>query len=274
MKDTIDEALEIALAAARLAGEILQAGQPDEPRRASVTTRLKSSPTDVVTEMDLAAEKAIVEVLERLRPLDGIVAEEGSNRDSNSGWNWFVDPLDGTVNYLYGSPQWCVSIAAADSEGVCAAVVHAPALALTFYARRGKGSFRIDRQGETRLGPISEVPLDQALVATGFGYRSERRRNQARVVAEVIPLVRDIRRKGSAALDLCWVASGVVNAYYERGTNAWDIKAGGLIVEEAGGVFGGLRGESAGMAMTVAAAPKLQSELVELLTNLDADLGD
>ena len=266
--------LQLARGAAQVAAAILLDGQPDAPRSAVVGTATKSSPTDVVTEKDLASEKAIIDYLAAARPQDGFIAEESGTREGESGVKWVIDPLDGTVNYLYGSTQWCVSIAAVDSEGTLVGVVLAPAFGVEFWAVRGEGAWRKDSLGETRLGPVADTDLATALVATGFGYREERRRNQARVVGQVIPQVRDIRRKGSAALDLCWVASGVVNAYYERGTNAWDIAAGGLVAAEAGARVSGLRGNPAGTDMVLAAAPGLHAQLVELLTGLDADLGD
>lgn len=191
----------------------------------------KSTLTDLVTDADRDAEALIVRALRAARPGDAIVGEEGARRDGTSGVRWFVDPLDGTVNYVYGIPQWSVSLACADAVGALVGVVHDPCRGETFVAERALGAWL----GERRLRVSAEADLGRALVATGFGYDAEVRRKQGAIVARVLPAVRDIRRFGSAALDLAWVAAGRNDGYFETGVNPWDVEAGVLLVHEAGG---------------------------------------
>ncbi|NUR59655.1 MAG: inositol monophosphatase [Catenulispora sp.] len=263
------ELLEMATRLAAEAGRILV---HERPRDLGVSAT-KSSPTDIVTVMDQRSEKLIVEGILAARPDDGILGEEGASRQGTSGVRWVIDPIDGTVNYLYEIPMWCVSIGVEIDGQTVAGVVEAPMLGETFTALRGHGAWRngepITVRGEGSDGP--PLPLSGALVATGFGYAAQRRAVQGKIVAELLPLVRDIRRAGSAALDLCSVACGRVDAYYERGTNAWDIAAGALIVEEAGGKVGGLRGAAASVEMTVAAAGGLYEGLCGFLEGRSAD---
>ena len=193
----------------------------------------KSSATDPVSDADRASERLLVELILAERPGDGLIGEEGASRSSDSGITWVIDPLDGTVNYLYQLGNFAVSVAAEDGEGALVGVVHDPLTGRTYTAARGHGSFL----GGTRLRVNDPVPLDRAMVATGFGYRPERRAAQGRVVAALLPQIRDIRRFGSAALDLCAVASGTVDAYFEEGVQHWDVAAGGLIAREAGAVM-------------------------------------
>ncbi|WP_436777142.1 inositol monophosphatase family protein [Yinghuangia sp. YIM S09857] len=259
--DTAD-LLELALGAARLAGGMLLADRPADLGVAAT----KSSPTDVVTEMDTAAEKLIVEYLRARRPHDGFLGEEGGGARGESGIRWVIDPIDGTVNYLYGLPAWCVSIAAEDADGAVVGVVEVPTQRETFHAVRGAGAFR----DGTAIRANEAVPLSRALVATGFGYTVERRTRQAGVLNALLPRVRDIRRYGSAAIDLCAVACGRVDAYYERGLNPWDVAAGALIAAEAGALVGLLRHEADGSNLAVTAPPALYEELVEALDGLGA----
>jgi myo-inositol-1(or 4)-monophosphatase len=230
-------------------------------------TATKSSPTDVVTAADTAAERLVRDRVSRERPLDAVVGEEGQDRAGSSGLTWVVDPIDGTVNYVYGIPRFATAIAVEDEVGPLVGVVHAPALGETFTAIRGRGAYRDGRP----LAVSDETRLDRSLVGTGFGYRAERRARQARVVAAVLPQVRDIRRFGAASLDLCDVACGRLDGYYEQGLQPWDLAAGSLVVAEAGGVVSGLRGEPAGERLTVASGPGLHAALVAVLTDLDAD---
>jgi myo-inositol-1(or 4)-monophosphatase len=219
---------------------------------------VKSSATDMVSDADREAEAAIYELLRRERPDDALVAEEGSGEGGSSGRRWVVDPLDGTTNYLYGHPQWCVSVALEDSEGGLAGVVYDPPREETFRAARGEGA-------ELNGAPIrvrDHDDLSTALVATGFGYDSERRATQAEVLRRVLPRIRDIRRAGAAALDLAWLAAGRLDGYYERGLNPWDWAAGSLLVIEAGGRVEPLPGEPFGL---VAAGPRLVEPLRELV---------
>jgi len=227
----------------------------------------KSTLTDVVTAADRLVERQIVEALCALRPGDAILGEEyGDNQGGDGQIRWIIDPIDGTVNYLYGIPQYAVSIAAEVDGEVVAGVVHHAAGGGVWTAARGQGAWRDGR----RLIGSGETDPAQALVATGFGYAADRRAHQGRVVAGVLPRVRDIRRLGSAALDLCAAAEGIVDAYYEQGLAPWDLAAGGLIAHEAGLVVSGLDGAPAGPDLTLAAPPALHAHLHDLLAELDA----
>jgi myo-inositol-1(or 4)-monophosphatase len=212
----------------------------------------KSSPTDAVSEADLASEGAIRGVLAARRPDDGILGEEGTGDvKGTTGLRWVVDPLDGTVNYLYGLPQWCVSVAVEDDERTLAGVVY-DVVRDEAFAATVDGAARL---GADELRGSSCSELARALVSTGFGYESEVRRAQARVVARLLPEVRDIRRAGSAALDLAWLAAGRLDAYYERGVKRWDVAAGVLLCTRAGLVVRQLE-PADGMPAGVLAAPE------------------
>ena len=211
--------LDVAREAARAAGSLLL-GRFGSER----VLDAKSSPTDWVSEADLLAEEAIRGVLGARRPDDGVLGEEGTGDVAGtSGLRWVVDPLDGTVNFLYGIPQWCVSVAVEDvaSSSVIAGVVYDPVRDEEFAS-------------DTALPGSACAELGHALVATGFGYEAEVRRAQAAIVARVLPEVRDIRRAGSAALDLAWLAAGRLDAYFERGVKHWDVAAGLLLCSRAG----------------------------------------
>lgn len=208
-------------------------------RAAGVTVAAtKSSDVDVVTRADQAVERMIREELAALRPDDAVHGEEESAHRGTSGLTWVVDPIDGTVNYLYGLPHWCVSVAVVTGEPepesweIQAAAVSAPALATVWDAARGQGACR----DGVRLPEIASTELDHALLATGFGYDSVLRGRQGAMAAAVLPHVRDLRRLGSCALDLCLVASGSLDVYAETGINGWDMAAGALIAQEAGAV--------------------------------------
>jgi myo-inositol-1(or 4)-monophosphatase len=218
----LDELLDVAVAAARAAGAVLV--ERYERGARGVTT--KSSPTDLVSEADLAAERAIRDVLAARRPDDAIVGEEGDDVRGSSGLRWIVDPLDGTVNYLFGIPQWCVSVACERRVGVILDPLHGE----LFTVRRGE---RALLDGEPMHGPAPRE-LATAMVSTGFGYDTNVRAAQAAVVARLLPQVRDIRRFGSAALDLAWTAAGRYDAFYEYGLNAWDRAAGEMLCTAAG----------------------------------------
>ena len=256
------ELLALARSMAVEAGDLLL-----DHRRGAVAFTTKSTPTDVVTEADTAAEALLAQRISAARPDDGLLGEEGAAREGTSGLRWVVDPLDGTVNYLYDLPGWSVSIAVEDADGPVVGVVHAPTLGATYWAVRGGGAFR---DGEP-IQPSACSTLAQALLGTGFSYDARRRRTQARWVAEVLPLVRDIRRFGSAAVDLCAVASGRLDAFAEQGLAPWDGAAGGLVASEAGAIVGGLHGRPAGPALYVAAAPALWPALQDLLVSVHAD---
>jgi myo-inositol-1(or 4)-monophosphatase len=217
----------------------------------------KSSETDMVSDADRAAEEAISELLRAARPDDGLIGEEGLDAGGSSGRRWVVDPLDGTTNYLYRYRAWCVSVALEDDEGGLVGVVHDPLSGETFRAERGRGA---DLSG-TPLRVRDEDRLQTALIGTGFGYEPDIRAGQAEILRRLLPQVRDIRRAGAAALDLCHVAAGRLDGYFERGLNHWDWAAGALIVAEAGGRVLPLKGGRPGLA---AAGPRLVEALVEL----------
>lgn len=261
------ELLDLAAATATEAGRMLIDQRPaDGPD----VVQTKSSPTDIVTQMDTAAERLIVERILAARPDDGFLGEEGSDRTGTSGIRWIIDPIDGTVNYLYDLPDWGVSIAAEVEGEVVAGVVAIPRRGELYTAIRGEGAVRRTASGEVvRLRVNTGVPLERALVATGFGYARERRAHQAEVLTGVLSNIRDIRRGGSCTVDMCSLASGRVDAYFERGVQAWDIAAGSLIVQEAGGQVGGLNGAPAGPELTIAGAPDLFAALHDLLLPLD-----
>jgi len=212
----------------------------------------------MVSDADLAAEAAIVELIRDERPDDGLVGEEGAAASGSSGRRWVVDPLDGTTNYLYGFPVWAVSVAVEDDDGALAGVVLDPVRDELFAAERGSGTTLNGTPVLVREG----TPLERSLVATGFAYDAPGRAAQARVLAHVLPRVRDVRRGGAAAIDLAWVAAGRLDGYYERGLKPWDWAAGRLLVSGAGGAVAELAGDPAGL---VAGAPNLVAELLALV---------
>lgn len=256
------ELLGLAQEAAQRAGTFLRDGRPEDLAVAAT----KTSPIDVVTEMDLASEKLITGFLTEHRPDDGFLGEEGAAREGSSGVRWVIDPVDGTVNYLYRRPDWAVSIAAELNGERIVGVVAAPERGETCHAVLGQGAHLNGRRLACRPSP----PLDQALIGTGFGYLTERRAAQAAVARELIPRVRDIRRGGSAAIDLCDVASGRLDGFYERGLNPWDLAAGDLIAREAGARTGGRAGLPADGDLTLAASPGVFAVLQPLLEELGA----
>jgi len=272
------ELLDIARSAALAAADLIRA-----KRAVGVDIAgLKSSPVDVVTEADKASEELIRSLLAEARPGDGFLGEEsGAGDASTTGVTWVVDPIDGTVNYLYDIPAYAVSIAAVEGGTdpaawtALAGVVVNPVTREVFTATRGGGAF-LSRIGDAadaapqRLAVEGGKGLATALLGTGFGYTAERRAEQAAVVAQLLPAVRDIRRIGSASLDLCNVAAGRLDAYYERGLHEWDHAAGALIAAEAGARVAGFDGAAASEAMTIAAEPGLFAELEPLLVELGA----
>lgn len=268
MTDAHDELLRLARTAAELGGRLLLAGQPNAEQ-----VDAKSSPTDVVTQMDTASEQAIVAHLLAARPDDAVLGEEAGQRAGRSGITWVIDPLDGTVNYLYGLPLWAVSVAARSAEGVVAGAVAVPALHCTYTALLGGGAWRWDGGQPVRLAVRECSDPESALVATGFGYRAQRRAAQGAAVAQVIAGIRDIRRCGAAALDLCWLAAGHYDAYYERGLQPWDMAAGTLIAREAGAVVTGAAGPEPDEQFLLAAAPALHEDLRGMLLQAGAHLG-
>jgi myo-inositol-1(or 4)-monophosphatase len=271
MRAAAPAAADLALVAervARAAGELIGRGRPARVEVADT----KSSPTDVVTAMDRAAEELIGDLLARARPDDALFGEEGGRTAGGSGLTWVIDPIDGTVNYLYGLPAYAVSVAVVTGDPgragawwPVAGCVHNPATGETWTAASGEGAF-LDG---VRLDPPPAPDLAQALVGTGFGYRAQDRLAQARLLAGLLPQVRDIRRIGSAALDLCAVAGGRLDAFYERGLNVWDIAAGLLMVTEAGGTVIGPGGGPPSADLVVAAHGPLPGILLSLLDRLE-----
>jgi myo-inositol-1(or 4)-monophosphatase len=222
--------------------------------------------------VDSASEELVVARLMAARPDDGVLGEEGASREGTSGVRWVIDPIDGTVNFLYDLPAYAVSIAAEVDGVVRAGVVLNVATGELFTAVSGGGAHLVapGRPGPVRLSGSRPVSLEQTLVATGFGYRADLRRAQGAVVAALLPRVRDIRRYGSAALDLCAAAAGRVDAYYELNLKPWDHAAGALVAAEAGLVVSGLDGRPFAEPMAVAAAPSIAAAFLELLTELHA----
>ena len=224
---------DLAWRAATEAGAFLLTQRPDE-----LTVETKSTPTDVVTSMDKAAEHLLHERLLGERPGDGLLGEEGTERESSTGIRWVVDPLDGTVNYLYRIPLWGVSVAAEDADlgETVVGVIFTPETGEGFVGIRGRGAWRIVGDVGERMAVRSCESLGQAMVATGFGYSTELRAEQARVLSSLITRVRDMRRTGCAVVDFTWLACGRTDAYYEQNLNPWDVAAGLVIAREAGAV--------------------------------------
>jgi myo-inositol-1(or 4)-monophosphatase len=258
----LDATLSLATDLAREAGALAL-----RMRRGVEVLDPKSSPTDVVTAADRAVEELLVKALGAARPEDGLLGEEGGASTGTSGVRWVLDPIDGTVNYLYGIPQWAVSIGVEDAEGTVVGVVFDAAKDELWQAVRGRGA----TLNGSALRCSSATELAQALVGTGFGYDARRRAAQSLVLPDLLPRVRDVRRLGSGALDLCSVAAGRLDAYYEQGLSPWDLSAGRLIARESGALVPGLRGRDAGYELVLAAAPGVHAALHDLLVAHDAD---
>ena len=247
--------LDLAVGIAKEAGALLST----RPENFDLET--KSSAIDFATQMDKASEELIVSKILTARPGDGIIAEEGSATTSTSGVTWVIDPLDGTVNYFYGIAGWNVSIAAKTAAGVQVGVVYAPSIDSLWTATKGGGAFLNGK-------PIrcnDPVELNRALIATGFSYDVAKRVSQAELVSKLLPQVRDIRRIGAGAADLCLVATGRLDAFYEFGLNEWDLAAGGLVATEAGALVTGFAGGAAGKEMVIAAGPSLHEKLLKII---------
>jgi len=249
------ELVSLAEEVARSAGALLMQ-RPD-----SFTFTEKSSAVDFATQMDQQAETLIVKSLLAARPDDGIIAEEGAAQQSKSGITWVIDPLDGTVNYLYGLPGWNISIAAKDQSGVIAAVVYAPTINSLWRATKGGGAFLNNKS----IKCSEPVNLNLALIATGFSYDLELRKEQGDRIQRLIPQIRDLRRNGAAAVDLCYVAMGALDGYFEASLKEWDHAAGGLIATEAGAVVSGPAGGAPSSELVVAAGPSLHAQLLPLI---------
>lgn len=274
----MDEALaRIAVELAERAGALVAAGRSGAGLDAEgLGVDFKSTPTDVVTAMDRASEEFLVAELRRLRPHDAVLGEEGGSHASapatGTGVRWLLDPIDGTVNYLHGIPQYAVSVAAERDGVVVAGAVHNPASGETFWGWRGGGA-HLRGAPAGPVGSRTEWPLRAsdcddlaaAVVATGFAYSAQVRAEQAQVVAAVLPRVADVRRLGSASLDLCFLAAGRVDAYYEARLYPWDYAAGALVAEEAGAVLFGLRGRPVADEFVAGAAPGVAAPFRRLL---------
>jgi len=230
-------------------------------RRGLRNVETKSTSTDMVTEWDRATEREIVATLQRLRPNDAIVGEEDGSHDGTSGLTWYIDPIDGTTNFLYDLPMWTVSIGVHDASGPVCGVVHAPALRETFTAIRGRGAHLNGHP--ISCGSVTD--LTQALVATGFNYSAANRVIQAQRFPKFIDKIRDVRRLGSASLDLCFVACGRYDGYFEEHLFPWDFAAGSLIATEAGAQFMNFGADSEPSSAVLAANPILFDQIRHLV---------
>ena len=247
-----NELLLLAESIARKAGTLLT----DRPSKFELDQ--KSGVFDFATQMDHESEKLIVTEILSARPHDGLIGEEGANQESKSGITWVIDPIDGTVNYLYDIPGWCISIAAKDNDGGLVGVVYSPATQSLWRASRGEGA----QLNGIPIKCNDPVALDRALIGTGFAYDIEKRKIQAELIAQLLPQIRDFRRLGACAVDICHVASGSLDAYFEAGVNEWDYAAAGLIATEAGakvsidkGIWNGEKN------MVIVAGPTLHAPL-------------
>lgn len=262
MDHDLDDLLALGQGLAEQAADLLLEGLT----RGALDMTTKSSSTDLVTEIDRAAEELIVSGIRRSRPHDGLLGEEGAAHAGTSGVRWIIDPIDGTTNFVYGHPGFAVSIAVEVDGEVAAGVVTVPLHEDVFTAIRGRGSFR----NGARLHAEAPSELASALVATGFAYDPVRRGRQGAVLAALLPEVRDVRRMGAASVDLCSVACGRVDAYYERGLQTWDHAAGALVASEAGARVADLDGNPPSSSLLLAAAPGLWDTLATRLEALGA----
>ena len=261
---------DVACAVVRAAGRLVV-----EERPAQLGVSAKSTLTDPVTVMDQRSQELLITLLAQRRPDDGFLGEEEGGTTGGSGLTWVVDPIDGTVNYLYDIPAYAVSVAAVTGDpsrpgawqAVAGAVLN-PVTGELFSAHRGGGARLTTARGTRTLRATAATDLAMALVGTGFGYDPELRRRQGAALQALLPRVRDIRRHGSAALDLCGVACGRLDGYYETGLHAWDRAAGELLATEAGAVVGGPTGEVPDRDLTWAAAPGLASDFAALVRDL------
>jgi myo-inositol-1(or 4)-monophosphatase len=252
-----DDLLSLASRAAREAGALLL----ERFRAPASGIQAKSTATDLVSDADRDAEELIRKLIRAERSEDAFHGEEGGQTGPADGLTWIIDPLDGTINFLFGLPSWCVSLAATDGSDTIAAVVYVPTLDELYSARRGGGA----SLNGAPISVSSRADLPTALIATGFSYSAERRREQARTVAHVLPRVRDVRRAGSASIDFVSVASGRVDGYYEGPLELWDRAPGELIATEAGAIVTSLAAADGSGDVVVAANPALQPKLAGLI---------
>lgn len=254
--------LNVAIKAARAAGSIINRASMD----LDILKINTKSPNDFVTEVDQAAEKTIIDILLQAYPDHGILAEESGREHGakHSEFVWIIDPLDGTTNFIHGLPMYCVSIALAHRGVVQQAVVYDPTRNDLFYATKGRGAFLNDR----RLRVSKRTRMSDALIGTGFPFRrGDNFKRYLKMFEELMPLCAGLRRPGAAALDLCYVAAGYYDAFFETGLHPWDVAAGSLIITEAGGLIGNFTGESDFMNQreVLAGSPKIYGQLVPLL---------
>ncbi len=249
--------LDLAVGAARSAGELLL--ERFAGPAAGVTS--KSSPTDLVSDADLSSQELLLGLIRAERPDDGVLSEEGTDDASRTGLRWVIDPLDGTTNFLFGIPVWSISVAVEDSQGGVAGVVHDPNRGETFTAARASGAHL---NGEP-IGVRDKGHAPTALVGTGFSYDAGARAVQADVLRRVLPEVRDIRRAGSLAIDLCYVACGRMDGFFESVVGHYDKAAGELIVAEAGGTVSYFDSPEKGAVGVIAAGPSLHAQLEALV---------
>jgi len=261
----LDELRELAVDLATDAGRLAHDGRRRLGVGQPVAHDTKSTPTDPVTEFDRAAEALIVDTLRLRRPDDSIVGEEGADHAGSSGLVWHIDPIDGTANFVYDLPAWCTSVAVVDEHGPLAAAVFAPVTNELFAAARGSGA----TLNRTPIRCSDARNLATALIGTGFNYSPATRQSQAQRLVALLPQVRDVRRYGSAALDLCFVAAGRLDAYFEEYLNSWDLAAGVLIASEAGAITSNFSDGPADTDAVVAAAPGVHQALVELISEVD-----
>ena len=261
--------VELAKKLAREAGELIALRREGSIEVANT----KSSAVDIVTAVDRESEALLFDKIEQLRPEDGFLGEEGKVKESKSGLTWVIDPIDGTVNFFYDIPHYAVSVAVVSGPPVpgqwqveAGAVIN-PATGEFFWAERGHGSFLGDRKLQISAPP----PLDQSLVATGFAYASTMREEQGRLIHQLLPQIRDLRRMGTASLDFAFVAANRVDLVFERTLKPWDHAAGELIITEAGGVVEGMAGRPHGYEGIIAGHPKIVEEFSSLISKLGGD---
>jgi myo-inositol-1(or 4)-monophosphatase len=274
MTQALHPMLNIAVKAARAAGAIINRAALDV-ELLKVNTK---NPNDFVTEVDLAAERVIIETLLEAYPGHGILAEESgrSHGARDSDYVWIIDPLDGTTNFIHGLPTYAVSIALSYRNQVQQAVVYDPARNDLFFASKGRGAFLNDR----RLRVSKRIRLSESLIGTGFPFRKgDNLKRYLKIFEEIIQACAGLRRPGAAALDLCYVAAGWYDGFFETGLSPWDIAAGSLMVSEAGGLIGNFTGEADYLFQreVVAGNPKIFGQLVQMLTphsRVIADAGD
>lgn len=260
---TVDECLVVAESLAREAGDMAMAGR----RRGLSDVATKSTLTDMVTEFDRASETLVVDGLRTRRPQDSIIGEEGAAHTGDSGLTWYVDPIDGTTNFYFDLPMWAVSIGVTDAVGPLAGVVYVPALGEMFVGSRGGGAFLNGHAISVRANET----LADALVCTGFSYSAESRVRQSRRIPQMIDKVRDLRRFGAAAIDLCFVAAGRLDAYFEENLHMWDLVAGQVIATEAGAIVTDFSGAAVRPEEVMASTPALHTDLVALLATSRPD---